>query len=430
VSTLTAFADMNNSFDAGKALVVAPLRVARKVWSDEIEEWSHLHGLTTAKILGTEKQRWEGLRRKADIHLINRENLKWLETLIIDGKKQVRRFPWDTVILDESQSFKSQSSQRWKAMRRLRRLFPRMIQLTGTPIPNGYEDLWAQLYLLDQGERLGKTESAYLNRWFTERKGDGYSTWTLQPGADGSIQSAISDITLSLRVEDYFDLPPVGWNPVRVQLSSAARDTYRKFERTYIAEFNGRRVSAQSAGVLGNKLAQLANGFIYVDDKGNYELFHDEKIDVLLELLDGLSGPVMIGHGFRADASRIAKALRGFCKGTGKTWSFADSDDDLNRFANGAVDYIVMHPASAGHGLNDLYKSGSKNIIWFGGTANLEHFQQLNARLTGGLRMLGGAVRVHMIVADDTRDKQLFDLLTVKGATQDGLTKALTALRM
>lgn len=427
VSALTAIKDLMDEFAVRNTLVVAPLRVARKVWSDEIEEWNHLQGLTTSKIIGTEAQRLKGLKAKADIHLINRENVQWLFDQFIVDKKQVIPWPWDTVVLDESQSFKSQSSKRWKALRKLRRLFPRMIQLTGTPAPNGYQDLWSQIYLLDGGQRLGATESAYLKRWFREERGDGYSNWYLKEGSAKEIQDAISDIVLSVRLEDYFEVGVPIWNAVRVQLSPAAMATYRRFERSSLAEFNGTTISAVSAGVLGNKLAQLANGSVYRNDSEDFEIFHDAKLEALGELFDGLSGPVVIAYAFRSDATRIAGVLTEYCRREGKTWRHADSDADLDAFANGKVDYILMHPGSAGHGLNSFYKSGSSNIIWFGLTANLEHFQQLNARLTGGLRMLGRQVVIHLIMADGTRDHELKDLLTEKAATQDDLTTALTA---
>lgn len=424
VSTLTAVKDMMDDFIVHKALVIAPLRVARKVWTDEVEEWAHLKGLTTSRIIGTEKQRLVGLNTPADIHLLNRENTVWLTEQFIQEKKQIRHWPWDLVILDECQSFKSQSSKRWKALRKVRRLFSRMIQLTGTPIPNGYQDLWAQLYLLDAGARLGKTEREYLQRFFVEKRGDGFSTWYLKPGAKEQIHEAIRDIVLSVRLEDYFDLPVVPFNPVRVSLSSAALATYRKFERSYIAEFNGKTVSAATAGVCAGKLLQLANGHIYTGN-GDYELFHDAKIDALVELLEGCSGPVVIGHSFIADAERIGRCLDTFCKSNGKIWRTAESDADLNAFATGKVDYIVLHPASAGHGLNDFYKSGASNVIWYGVPNNLEWFQQLNARLTGGLRLLGRYVVVHVIIADATCEVGGFAKLTDKAATQNGLTQAL-----
>lgn len=425
VSSLTAFGDLQESFGARHALVVAPLRVARKVWSDELTEWAHLQGLTISKIIGTQAQRLAAMKVRADIHTINAENVVWLQDQFIQGKKQIKIWPWDTVFLDESQLFKSQSSKRWKALRRLRRLFPRLIQLTGTPIPNGYEDLWAQMYLLDGGARLGSTETAFHNRWFREIRGDGYSTWVLKEGSKEEIHAAIADIVLAIDLKDYFDLPDVPFNSVRVSLSAAAMATYRKFERTYIAEFGDHTVTAVSAGVLGNKLLQLANGSIYVNSEGDFTLFHDEKIDALIETLDSCDGPVVIGHAFRADAVRIGAALDKYCKANGKKWSRADSDEDLANFANGSVDYIVLHPKSAGHGINDFYKSGASNVVWFGLTSNLEWFQQLNARLTGGLRLLGRKVVVHIILADGTRDQVMFDLMTSKGATQDGLTAAI-----
>lgn len=425
VSTLTAFKDLQEEFGANKAIVFAPLRVARKVWSDEIEEWSHLQGLTTSKIVGTEKQRLKGLNTPADIHLINRENTVWLTEQFIQGKKQIREWEWDTVILDESQSYKSISSKRWKALRRIRRLFPRMIQLTGTPAPNGYEDLWAQIFLLDGGARLGKTMSEYHDRWFTEKFFADYSVWYLKPGAKEEIQNALKDIVLSIRLEDHFDLPEVPFNPVRVSLSPAALATYKKFARTSVAEFSGKTVSAASAGVLAGKLCQLANGCIYTGEHGEFAIFHDEKLKALVEVLEGCDGPVLIGYGYRSDASRIEKVLEEYCGREGKTWRRADSDADLQEFADKKIDYLLLHPASCGHGLNDMYKSGAANIVWVGLTHNLEHFQQLNARLTGGLRVLGRKVVVHAILADGTRDADTFAALTAKAATQSELARAL-----
>lgn len=426
VSTLTAVKDMMDSFEVSKALVIAPLRVARKVWSDEVGEWSHLTGFKVSKIIGDVKQRLKALNTPADIHTINRENTVWLTEQFIQEKKQIRHWPWDLVILDEAQSFKSQSAKRWKALRRVRRLFLRMVQLTGTPIPNGYQDLWAQMYLLDGGKRLGASESAYLEKYFIEKRGDGYSTWYLKPGAKEQIQDAIKDIVLAIRLEDYFDLPDVPFNAVRVALSPAALATYRKFERTYIAEFEGTVVSAASAGVCAGKLLQLSNGSIYTGEgSGAFALFHDEKLNALIELLDGCDGPVLVAYGFRSDAQRIAGVLEKYCKEVGKVWRRADSDADLQEFADKKIDYLLLHPASCGHGLNDMYKSGCTNIVWVGLTNNLEHFQQLNARIAGGLRVLGRKVMIHAILADDTCDADTFAALTAKGATQDGLTRAL-----
>lgn len=425
VSAETAYLDLLESFDAQNALVLAPLRVARKVWKDETQEWDHLQGLNVVHIGGTQAQRLKALKTRADIHTIGRENTKWLIDQFISGKKQIRKWPWDTVILDESQSWKSQSSQRWKSLRLARQLFPRLIELTGTPAPNGYADLWSQIYLLDRGQRLGRSESAFKDRWFDAENCGDYSKYHIKPHAAAEIQAALSDIVLSLRVEDYFDLPPVIYNNVRVTLTESMLKAYKKFERTSIMQtLGGKTITAVNAGVAYNKLLQFANGAMYVDETGKYEVLHDAKIEALLETLESSSGPVLVGYGFIHDRKRIAAALERYC-GKNKTWAFMESDDQLEAFSRGELNIGVIHPASAGHGLNSMHKSGSTTIIWFGGTCNLEHFQQLNARLTGGIRRLGKNVVVHIIVADDTIDEEVVELLTLKAKTQDDLTGAM-----
>jgi SNF2 family DNA or RNA helicase len=429
VSALTAFGDMFHSFDVDKALVVAPLRVARQVWSDEIDEWSHLQGLRVAKIIGTPEQRLRAMAdTRADIYTINREQISWLEEQIIHGKKQVRKWPWDTVILDESQSFKSQTAQRWKSLRRLRRLFDKCVQLTGTPVPNGYGDLWAPLYLLDRGERLGETETAYLERWFEPP--DMYSTysWSLKDHAEKEIQAAVADLVLTMRAEDYLDLPPVLNNTVTVKLSDRVLKKYKKLERDYIMEtFAGATVTAVNAAVCRGKLLQLANGSIYLNPQREYEELHDEKIEALLELLEFLPTPVLIGYGFVADKSRLGVALDKFCRSK-QTWRVLNKDEDFDAFGAGQIDYAIAHPASMGHGLNKLYKSGSENAVWFGLTDNLEFYQQFNARLTGGHRRVGRNVVIHHILCEDTQDENTYALLTAKGATQDDLKKNMVEL--
>ncbi len=425
VSTLTAYSDLLDSLDAQHALVLAPLRVARKTWPDEVQEWAHLQGLDVVHIGGTASQRLKALKTRADIHTIGRENTKWLIEQFIEGRKQYRKWPWDTVILDESQSWKSQSSQRWKALRLARQLFPRLIELTGTPAPNGYGDLWSQIYLLDRGQRLGTSESAFRQRWFdTENCGD-YFKYHLKSGAEKEIQEAMSDIVLSLRVEDYFDLPPVIYNNVKVQLNDAMRKAYKKFERESIMKtLEGRTITAVNAGVAYNKLLQFANGAMYFDDTGRYEILHDHKIEALLEVLESITGPVLLAYGFIHDRKRIAAALERHC-GKTKRWALLESDDQLEEFGKGGIDIGILHPASAGHGLNSMWKSGSTNIIWYGLTCNLEHYQQLNARLTGGIRRLGKNIVVHHIIAEDTIDEEVVELLTVKAQTQDDLTNSM-----
>lgn len=425
-ATLTAIADLIDGFECRKALVVAPLRVARKVWSDEAKEWSHLEHLTFAKMVGSRPTRRTALVQPGDIHMINRENLAWLvDTYFHDNGKQKRYWPYDTVVLDESQSFMNQGTARWKAIRQVNKLFPRMIQLTGTPAPKGYAALWSQVFLLDRGKRLGSTESAFKHRWFNCDRGDGYSTWRLKESAAGEIQEKISDIVLSLRVEDYFDLPSVNYNPVRVAMRAKDLALYRKMERQYLVKLASERVvTAVNAGVCAGKLLQLANGFVYPGDGEKYEPFHDEKVEALLETLEQSNGPVLIAHNFVADRDRICAALKKFCKPWQK-WAVADSDADLEAFAKGLIDFLVIHPASAGHGLNDMHLSGSETVIWFGLTANLEWYQQLNARLIGGIRRIGKNVTIHHLLCDNTIDWHYFQILKDKDACQDDLTRVL-----
>lgn len=421
VSTLTAFRDLAQSFDARRALVVAPLRVARKVWSDEIAGWSHLNGMTVARIVGTPAERMAALRTPADIHTINREQIPWLEAQFIQDRKQIVRWPWDTVVLDESQSFKSQSSVRWKSMRRLRQLFPRMVQLTGTPAPNGYGDLWSQAYLLDKGQRLGETEQAFTDRWFTTTRHDAYTAVTLRDNSAAEIKSAMADIVLALREEDYLDLPPVVSLFHKVQLPGAAMRTYREMARKFTSEIGGKTLTAVNAGVLDGKLLQLANGVVYTGEGRESVTIHDAKLDVLGEVLEAVTGRLLIAYYYRHDLDRIKRTL----EASGRTWATLQSDASFSAWAGGAYEVGVLHPASAGHGLNDVYKAGAEDLLHYGMTANLELYQQVNGRLVGGHRRQGKNIKIHHIVAEGTRDEDYVALLQRKDATQDDLTRSL-----
>lgn len=421
VTTLTAFTDMMASFDARRMLVVAPLRVASRVWSDEVKQWEHLQHLTVSRIVGTEAQRLKALQTPADIHTINRENLTWLEPFFLSagGMKQIRRFPWDTVVLDESQSFKSQSSQRYDSAYHLRHVIPRLVELTGTPSPNGYSDLWSQIHLLDRGARLGNSESAYRDRWFDPPRWEKYK-WTVKPGAKEHIQRAISDIVLTLRAEDYLDLPEVKRNFIRVTLSPTAMKKYREMERSSLVNINDRVITAVNAAILSGKLLQLANGAIYYGEQRQWELLHDHKIHALLETLEGFDSPTLIGYTFQSDRDRIAAALDAFC-GKRRSWLPLKTNASFDHWRTGLVDFGLIHPASAGHGLNDLYLSGAENIVWFGPTNNLEWYLQLNARLTGGHRRQGRSIVIHHIIADNTFDEDAMALLDYKDVDQADL---------
>ena len=432
VATLTAFADAYERFDARHMLVVAPLLVARDVWADEVAAWSHLQGLTVSKIVGTRQERLDALRIPADIHTINREQLSWLfsgyvQEISASKFKQVRKWPWDWVTLDESQSFKKDGTLRTNAAKRIAKfaLADRVIELTGTPSPNGYRDIWSQLFILDGGKRLGDSEKSFLERWFTPPQNWGYK-WTLKENADNQIQDKIRDIVLSMRAEDYLDLPPVIQHAIKVTLSPAAMRQYKKLARTAVLELRNTTIRAANAGVLGNKLLQLASGAMYVDDRGSYELLHDAKLDALCDALDELqfSGPILIGYGFVSDRKRISQRLGSYCR-KGQRWEILKSAESMKSFARGEIDFGVVHPGSAGHGLNDLHLSGSENIIWFGPTNNLEWWDQLNARIAGGHRRMGKNVRIQIILARDTVDEDYMALLKSKDMDQVGLMKAL-----
>lgn len=415
ISTLTAIAYLFENFYVRRVLVVAPLRVARKVWSDEVKAWAHVNHLTVSCVTGTEKERLAALNAGADIYTINRENLQWLESLFVDEKdRQIRRWPWDLVVFDEAQSFKN-AGKRSRVLRRMRKFFPRCVQLTGTPAPNGYEDIYGQIYLLDKGERLGRTKTAYLRKWFTP-PATMFGKWQLKSGAKEEIHAALKDIVLAIR-----DMhPPVPINPIRVDLGPELLAQYRKFKRETVMQFAGQTFTAANAGALTGKLLQFANGAIYRPD-GSWQHIHDHKLDALEELIDNRQGPVMVVYEFRHDLERIQKRLVGKPGLRVRVLKTTKDEDDWN---TGLVDVLVLHPESAGHGLN-LQFAGAELLIWFGLTAHLEHFLQANARLIGGHRRDGRNVVIHAIVAEGTRDMDLLPLLGRKGTTQSDLLDAV-----
>lgn len=418
---LTAFRDLIRSFDARRALVVAPLRVARRVWSAEVEQWAHLRCLKVVPIVGTAAERIDALNTPADVHTINRENLVWLEQQFIVDKKQIRPWKWDTLILDESQSFKTLGAQRTKAIRKLKRLCQRVWELTGTCAPNGYGDLHSQMYLLDDGRRLGNTQLAYRKRWFTPPGYYEFGKWELKDNAKDDIHRQLSDIVFTLREDDYLDLPPVVTNLVNVTLPKPVLQRYKAMERDALIKFGDTTVTAVNAGVLWNKLLQLANGAVYTEAP-KWELFHDCKLDALEEVIEGIHGPVMIAYNFVSDLERVGKWMTD----RKMRWQQLKSDASFDAWRRGEVDYGLIHPASAGHGLNDLYASGCTNIVWFGFTNNLEYYQQLNARLTGGHRRMGKTIVIHHLVADQTIDLEAVALIESKNADQRGLVAALS----
>ncbi len=442
IITLTAIVDLINDFDLRRTLVVAPLRVARKTWPDEIAKWEHVSHLRVSRIIGTEEQRLRGMCARADVYVINRENLTWLVeqhfnrvtrkfrggTKEVMGDKQIRPWIWDTVIIDESSSFKDHNTIRFKRMKRARKLFDRLIELTGTPSSNGLINLWAQLYLIDQGKRLGTTITAYRDKWF--HKPDWGFKWIpkesladdpetgkeiVVPWAADQIMARVSDVCFSLRSEDYLDLPDIVYRSQKAYLSKEELAQYRELEKTAVAEIADEEITAINAGALSGKLVQLANGAVYTKHPEWVE-FHSKKLDVMEELLGVATTPVILVYYYKHDLERITARLNKMKA----NWRKLDTEQDEDDWNAGKIDVLVLHPESAGHGLN-LQESGSELIIWFGLTFNLEHYQQVIARLGGGHRLKGRSLVVQHIVADGTRDEDVLEILADKDATQEKL---------
>lgn len=420
VSSLMALQQLMDDYMVAHTLIIAPLRVARKVWTDEIARWDHIRDFEVQKILGTEKQRLQAMRTPAEIHLINRENVSWLVDQLIHEKQWVKKWHWDNVIVDESSSFSYQSSARWKQLRRVRKKIDRMVHLTGTPDTRSLRGLWAQFFLLDYGKRLGTSERAFNDRWFiAPQKQDPSNVYRMQPYAKKQIRKRIRDITLSLRSKDYLDLPEVVHNYIRVDLTHNQRKAYIELERENILRFKGDIVRAVNSGVLANKLLQLANGFVYTEHPKWHE-FHDTKTDALIELVGTLSKPIMVAYNFIPDRIRIEKALTR----AKVNWRLLKTEQDEDDWNAGLIDVLVLSPKSAGHGLN-LQFSGAENLIWYGLIWSLEQYLQTCARLTGGHRAVGRQIVLHHIVTENTYEDRVSYNLTRNAANQEEMMNGL-----
>lgn len=412
VCTLTAIDELlYDRFEISRVLVIAPLRVAEDTWSREVQKWDHLRHMKTAKVLGTEKQRVAALASKADIWVINRENVEWLVNFY--GKK----WPFDMVVIDELSSFKSNRAKRFRALRKVRPLIKRVVGLTGTPAPNGLIDLWAQIYLLDQGERLGKTITGYRDRYFNPGRQNRtvIYAWEPKPEAEETIYKKISDICVSMRSEDWLELPERIDNVVYVQLPPAVKDLYRQLEKDLLLPFASGDIVADTAAVLSNKLLQMANGAVYDENKVVKEL-HDVKLQALEGIVEAANGkPVLVFYAYRHDLSRLQAWFK-----NARTLSTARDIEDWN---TSKIPVLLAHPASAGHGLN--LQAGGNIIVWFGLSWSLELYQQANARLHR--QGQGKAVIVHHLVAEGTIDEDVMKALRQKYAGQDALLEAVKA---
>ena len=416
VITLTALEIMMyDSFEIarGSVLVIAPLRVAAHTWSAELDKWEHLKNLKISKVIGSEKNRLEALKAKADIYIINRENVVWLTQNI--------KWNFRTVIVDELSSFKNPSSKRFKALKKVSATLDRFIGLTGTPAPRSLMDLWPQIYLMDQGARLGRTFTQFRNGYFKPEKQNGYIvySWKLRAGSEESIQSKISDICMSLTAADWLEVPKKIEVFQEVELDEKTKKNYKTFERdNYIQIVESEDpLVANNAGALANKLTQFTSGAVYNEDR-TYQEVHTKKLEVLQELIDEANGqPVLVFYNFKHDHERINKYLKEYEPKTLRT------SEDIDAWNRQEIPVLLAHPASMGHGLN--LQRGGHIIIWFSLTWDLELYQQANARLhrQGQDR----AVLVHHLIIKGTVDEDILKRLKNKNGTQQELIEAVKA---
>jgi SNF2 family DNA or RNA helicase len=408
VSTLTAIADMIGAGLVGKVLVIAPLRVCNSVWAQEARKWRHTEHLRVSVATGVVRARTAALFKTADVYVINKENVPWLVEHC--GKK----WPFDMVVIDESSTFKNAQSKRFKALKKMLPNIQRMVLLTGTPSPNGLHDLWAQMYLVDFGERLGRTLTGFRQRFFdTDYFGHKYE---LRKGMDSKIHGIISDKVLHMSADDYLDLPDRIDIVAPVDLDAKALAGYKDFEKTSLAELDdGHEVEAINAAVLAGKLMQYANGAMYTDANGAWCETHKAKLDALSDIVDDNAGETMlVAYNFKSDLERLRKRFP-------QAVVLNKEQSTIDRWNRGEIPMLLAHPASAGHGLN--LQNGGALCVWFGMTWNLEYYLQFNARLhrQGQTRF----VRIVHLIGKGTIDERVLNVLKSKDATQGALLKAL-----
>ena len=417
VITLTAINDlMFDSFDVHKVLVIAPKRVAATAWPDEIEKWDHLRHLRYAVAVGSVDERIAALQSDADIYLINRENVTWL----ID--ESGLPFDYDMVVIDELSSFKSGGTKRFRSLLRVRPKVKRIVGLTGTPASNGLMDLWAEYRLLDMGERLGRFITNYRNTYFTPDKRNGMIVYSYSPlpGAEEAIYGKIADITISMKCTDYLKMPECVANEVKVRMTETERQKYDALRKDMVLTIGDADIDAVNAASLANKLAQMANGAVY-DENGDTHILHSHKLDALEDLIEAANGkPVLVAYWFKHDFERIEERLHKLHI----PFSRMDTESSIRRWNAGTVPVGLIHPASAGHGLN--LQAGGSTLIWYGLTWSLELYQQTNARLWRQ-GQTADTVVLHHIVTEKTIDERIMTALQQKEKTQDTLIEAVKA---
>ena len=399
-------------------LVIAPKKVAEGTWTKEKDKWDHTKILRVSQVLGSQAKRIRALNTPADLYIVNRENVVWLVNYYRNS------WPFDMVVVDESSSFKSHSAKRFKALAAVSPRIARMVELTGTPSPNGLDDLWAQIYLLDGGDRLGKKYTHFRERYFQpdKRGADGmvYS-YAAKPGTQESILKRISDICISMKAEDYLQLPDITFHEIPVELDAKARKAYSDLERQMVLELpeDEENISVTSAAALSNKLLQLANGAVYDDDHAVHEV-HTCKIEAFLELIESLQGkPVLVFYNFQHDRERILKALSGSGLRVRELKTTRDEDDWNAR----KIDVLLTHPASSAYGLN--LQQGGNHVVWFGLTWNYELYTQANKRLHRQGQT--EKVIIHHLVCSGTRDEDVMTALQKKDDVQNWVMESLKA---
>jgi len=411
ITTLTAINElMYDSFEISKVLIIAPLRVAQSTWKDEIEKWDHLNLLRYSIVVGDEKERLKALKQNSDIYIINRENVDWLVT------KSVIDFNFDMLVIDELSSFKSHTSKRFKSLLKIRPYFERVVGLTGTPSSNGLVDLWAEFRVLDLGERLGRYITHYRNEYFLPDKRNGAVIFSYkpQPNAEERIYRRLADMTISMKSTEYLKMPELILNELEINLDEEDQMKYKKFKKEMVMTIQEKEIDAINAASLSNKLIQLANGSIYDEDKKFYEV-HNKKLDKLEEIIESANGkPVLVAYWFKADKERIEKRFK---------VREIKTADDIKQWNMGMINLALIHPASAGHGLN--LQSGGFTLVWFSLTWSLELYQQTNARLYRQGQK--DTVVIHHLITKNTIDEDIMKSLKRKDKTQEALMRAVKA---
>ena len=416
VITLTALNDLLfDYFEVHKILCIAPLRVSRQTWSDEINKWDHLKDLKYSIAVGAEKERLAALNTPADIYIINRENIQWLV------EKSGVPFDFDMIVIDELSSFKNHQSKRFKALMKVRPKVKRIVGLTGTPSSNGLMDLFAEFKLLDMGARLGRFIGQYRQTYFMPDKRNGAIVYSYKPfpGAERAIYKRISDITISMKAADHLKLPELITTEYSVQLNESERKKYEKLCNELVLNLPDGEITAANAAALSGKLCQLANGAIY-DDEQEVIKIHDRKLDALEDIIESMNGrPLLVAYWFKHDYDRIAERLTSLKV----KFSKLDTEQNIRKWNNGEIPVALIHPASAGHGLN--LQEGGSTFVWFGLTWSLELYQQANARLWRQGQK--NTVVIQHIITKGTIDERIMKALSDKESTQAALIEAVKA---